>query len=94
MHPWKIEVDRFCRQYLQLEPNIDFPQDAYIRLADAQNAIYTNLFADGAIEFAPTKRYQLRVLKQLVSRIETSIEDWEEHVSVVACNRQRILPSV
>lgn len=74
-------MDRFCRQYLQLEPELDYPKDEYLRLADVQEAIYTRLFATGSIPYEPPARYIVRTLKALVSRIEASIDDWDEHVS-------------
>lgn len=82
--PWERAVDRFCRQYLQLEPQLDFPQDAHLRLAEVQEAIYTRLFATGSIEYEPPARYMVKTLKTLVSRIESSIDDWEEHVSFLS----------
>lgn len=78
---WQKEVDRFCHQYLQLEPNLDFPQAKFIRLPEVQDAIYKRLFVDGAVPYGPPPRYQTKTLKNLVSYIETSIEDWDEHVS-------------
>lgn len=80
---WKHQVERFCRQYLQLESTLDYPQDTFLRLSDVQDAIYSNLFADGAVEYAPPVRYRFATLKELVSRIEASIDNWEEHVSIV-----------
>lgn len=81
MAPWTGEVNRFCRQYLQLEPDLDYPRAEFLQLAQVQDSIYSSLFADGAVEFAPPESHQLRVLKELTSRIEASIVDWEEHVS-------------
>ena len=79
--PWQRAVDRFCRQYLQLEQQLDFPQDAHLRLAEVQEAIYARLFAADSIPYKPPVRYMVRTLKALVSQIESSIEDWDEHVS-------------
>jgi len=76
-----INIEHFCRQYLQLEPALKYPESHSLRCAEVQDAIYHRLFADGAVLFPPPPRYQLRVLKELISRIEDSIEDWEEHVS-------------
>lgn len=80
-HPWKHHVDRFCRQYLQLEPSLDFPPAEYLKLDTVQELIYERLFADDALLYAPPDRYRLRTLKQLIARIEASIDDWDEHVS-------------
>ncbi|TFB06565.1 Protein-lysine N-methyltransferase EFM3 [Trichoderma ghanense] len=74
------QVDRFCRQYLQLEQTLNYPEPQHIRRSDVQDAIYHRLFAEDSLPAgAPPLRYQLRVLKELISRIEASIEDWDEH---------------
>lgn len=76
------QVDRFCYQYLQLEQTLTYPEPQHLRRSDVQDAIYDRLFADNALAAGPPPlRYQVRVLKELVSRIEASIEDWDEHVS-------------
>ncbi|KAL7622704.1 hypothetical protein AAE478_006382 [Parahypoxylon ruwenzoriense] len=72
-------IDRFCRQYLQLERDLDYPSSALLRDADVQDTLYRRIFADGALPYPPPRRYQLRVLKELMSKIETSIEDWDLH---------------
>lgn len=41
--------------------------------------MYKKLFAPDALTCAPPLRYQLRILKELVSRIEASIDDWDQH---------------
>ncbi|KAL6838164.1 putative methyltransferase domain-containing protein [Trichoderma camerunense] len=74
------QVDRFCHQYLQLEQNLNYPEPQNIRLPEVQDAIYQRLFADDSLPGGPPPlRYQVRVLKELVSRIEASIDDWDEH---------------
>lgn len=75
------EVDRLCNQYLQLEPALDFPSGSLLRNADIQEELYHRLFSADALPFPPPLRYQARALKQLLSKIEDSIDDWEEHVS-------------
>ncbi|KAK4066818.1 hypothetical protein Trihar35433_7245 [Trichoderma harzianum] len=78
------QVDRFCHQYLQLEQHLDYPEPQNIRLPEVQDVIYQRLFADDSLPGGPPPlRYQVRVLKELVSRIESSIDDWDEHVSCV-----------
>ncbi|KAI2465410.1 FAM86A protein [Annulohypoxylon bovei var. microspora] len=72
-------IDRFCRQYLQLERDLDYPSSTLLREADVQDTLYNRIFDDGAINYSPPPRYQLRVLKELMSRIEASIEDWDSH---------------
>ncbi|KAH8671673.1 hypothetical protein BX600DRAFT_510337 [Xylariales sp. PMI_506] len=77
--PEDASIVRFCRQYLQLERELDYPGPEHLREDTVQSAIYDRLFADGALAHPPPPRYQLRVLKQLVARIEASIEDWDQH---------------
>ncbi|KAJ3938393.1 uncharacterized protein N0V96_011641 [Colletotrichum fioriniae] len=72
-------VDRFCYQYLQLEPTLEYPTAEVIRETSAQETIYKKLFSDEAPRYSPPARYRLRVLKELVARIESSIEDWDQH---------------
>ncbi|KAF6827158.1 hypothetical protein CPLU01_09231 [Colletotrichum plurivorum] len=72
-------VNRFCNQYLQLEPTLDYPPGHVIREAEAQGVIYKKLFSDEGPRYPPPARYRLRVLKELVARIESSIEDWDQH---------------
>ncbi|KAI1081526.1 putative methyltransferase-domain-containing protein [Whalleya microplaca] len=73
------QLHRFCRQYLQLERDLDYPPAASLQNEDVQNSLYQQLFADGAVAHPPPPRYQLRVLKELMSRIEASIDDWDRH---------------
>lgn len=70
---------RFCRQVLQLWPDLSFPSNA--ELLENQDALYRALFSDAAKPCPLPKHYELRVLKDLVARIEASIEDWDQHVS-------------
>lgn len=74
------QLDRFCRQYLQLELNLDYPEDEHLRNDTFQQFLYAKLFQDNALSHPPPQRYQLRVLKELTKRIEHSIQDWEEEV--------------
>lgn len=76
----KRQLNRFCRQYLQLHLDIDFPSEEHLRKSDLQEHIYARLYEDNAIKYAPPQRYQLRILKELTRRIEESIQDWEEDV--------------
>ncbi|KAM0553069.1 hypothetical protein ACHAPJ_007617 [Fusarium lateritium] len=73
------QVDRFCHQYLQLQPDLDYPEPALLKTSQVQDALFERLFADGAIRYGPPPRFQLRVLKELMARIEASIDDWEEY---------------
>ncbi|KAG0652946.1 Elongation factor methyltransferase 3 [Hyphodiscus hymeniophilus] len=74
------QINRFCRQYLQLLLDPDYPDDVHLRTDAVQQFLYTRLFQENAISHPPPPRYQLRVLKELVKRIEESIQDWDEEV--------------
>ncbi|TVY37209.1 Protein-lysine N-methyltransferase [Lachnellula occidentalis] len=74
----RVQLNRFCRQYLQLQLELDYPHAEYLRKDAFQEAIYSTVFDESVIEHAPPARYQLKVLKKLVKNIEQSIQDWEE----------------
>ncbi len=76
------QVDLLRRQYLQLlEPDLlTIPSVEMLRRPDVQHLLYDNMFNSDNLMFAPTGRYQLRVVKELVLRIETSFADPEEDV--------------
>lgn len=76
----KRQLDRFCRQYLQIDPRPDYPSDEFLRQESFQARIYSRLFQDGALAYSPPPRYQLKVLKELTRRIEASIQDWDQEV--------------
>ncbi|KAI1653841.1 putative methyltransferase-domain-containing protein [Daldinia decipiens] len=92
-------INRFCSQYVQLEKDLDYPPPALLQDADIQDTIYRRIFADDALAYAPPRRYQLRVLKELTSRIEASIEDWDRHgvsddlMNTLSCLLAHPLPS-
>lgn len=73
-------LDRFCRQYLQFFLHLDYPDDQYLRNEAFQETIYTRLFQDGSVPHPPPLIYQVRVLKELLKRIEESIQNWDEEV--------------
>ncbi|CEJ80588.1 hypothetical protein VHEMI00764 [[Torrubiella] hemipterigena] len=75
---WKTSTERFCSQYLQLEDSLDFPPPEVLQLSAVQDYIHERLFADGAVQYGPPLRYQSQKLKQLLSRIEASIDDWDQ----------------
>ncbi|KAI1098376.1 FAM86A protein [Jackrogersella minutella] len=77
--PKDYSIDRFCRQYLQLERNLDYPPSTLLREADVQDTLYNQIFSDGSLTYPPPQRYQLGVIKELMSKIEASIEDWDSH---------------
>lgn len=76
----KAQLDLFCRQYLQLHLNLDYPDAEHLRNDTFQRCLTSRLFEEHALKHAPPQRYQLRALKGLTKRIEESIQDWEEEV--------------
>lgn len=73
------ELELFKRQVLQLvDPKeLQWPSSDSLRSLDVQLRIYQRLFQS---EHPPPERYQLRVLKKLLSLIEESIVDPDEDV--------------
>jgi hypothetical protein len=74
------QLDRFCRQYLQVQLDLDYPDKEHLRNDTFQEVLHAKLFAENTLKHAPPARYQLRALKELTWRIEQSIQDWEEEV--------------
>ena len=72
----------FRRQYFQLfEPDfLAWPPKQLLRDPNAQEWLYRNLFNSELCPHLPSERYQLRVLKPLLAKIEQAIEDPEEDV--------------
>lgn len=70
------------RQYLQLvEPHqLRWPEDATLKAPEVQSWLFTNMFDTDRIASPPPDRYQHRVLKLLISKLEKSIDDPEEDV--------------
>ncbi|KAK6420695.1 hypothetical protein LTR95_016910 [Oleoguttula sp. CCFEE 5521] len=70
----------FRRQYLQIfEPDfLAWPPKQLLRDADVQSWLYKRLFNDEVHSYLPSGRYQLRVLKPLLAKIEKAIEDPNE----------------
>ncbi|KAI1295121.1 putative methyltransferase-domain-containing protein [Xylaria venustula] len=68
------------RQYFQLfEPDfLAWPPPQLLRRSDAQAWLFKHLFDESRNPRLPPERYQLRVLRPLVARIEKSIQDPEE----------------
>ena len=80
------QLHLFRRQYLQLfEPDfLSWPPKQLLRDPDAQAWLYKNLFDAERNPRLPSERYQLRVLKPLLAKIEQAIEDPEEDVGIAA----------
>lgn len=83
---WQQQVDRFCRQYFQLETHLDYPDANCLQLAQVQDEIYSRMFSRDQAEvgIGPPDRYRVKTLKDLVHRIESAIDDWEKHVCLFA----------
>ncbi len=78
------QVARFCWQNLQVDPAPTFPDPEVLCDDGAQEAIYERVFSD-AVPLRPPPRYRVRILKELISRIESAIQDWDQHVSGASC---------
>lgn len=83
------------RQYLQLvEPSqLRWPSDRVLMASDVQSWMFTNLFDLDRVKSPPPERYQLRVLKLLISKLERSIDDPEEDVRFPVSSQQSALSS-
>lgn len=84
----------FRRQYGQLVEHdfLAWPPKQLLRDAGAQTWLYRKLFDHERNSRLPPERYQLRVLKSLLAKIEQSIEDPEEDVgidSLFGCGLER-----
>jgi hypothetical protein len=70
------------RQFFQLvEPQqLRWPENNVLLASQVQSWLFANLFDTDTIRSPPPDRYQLRVLKLLISKLERSINDPEEDV--------------
>lgn len=70
------------RQYFQLvEPSrLTWPDDTTLKTPDVQSWLFSNLFDMANITSPPPGRYQLRILKEVIAKLERSISDPEEDV--------------
>jgi hypothetical protein len=70
------------RQYFQLvEPTkLRWPNDKVLKTSEVQSWMFNSLFDMDGISYPPPERYQLRVLKLLISKLERSINDPEKDV--------------
>lgn len=78
-------IDRFCDQCLQLEPRPHYPDGNLLKRAEVQVEICDRICADGERLPPGNARLQLGVLKELASRIQTSIseEESDDYVRLV-----------
>jgi len=82
------QLTRFRAQYLQvLDPGtLSWPPHAMLKKANVQAWLFKNLFDKQNLQYLPSDRYQARVLKIVLSRIEESIEDTDQDVSAITSN--------
>lgn len=85
-------IDRFCCQYLQLEAHLDYPDGQVLKRPEAQDEIFDRIFA-GCSPSSKSARFQLRVLKELVKRIQDSISDDEADDFVCDIDRHSLFNS-
>lgn len=88
----RAAVDRFCCQYLQLEMHLDYPDGQLLRRPDIQGEIFDRIFL-GQSHSVRNSRLQLRVLKELVARIQASISDdeYDDYVCMLTASDWRYL---
>ena len=82
------QLMRFKAQYLQLlDPGtLCWPCRATLKKTNVQAWLFKNLFDKQTLQYLPNERYQARVLKIALGRIEGSIEDPDQDVSVITSN--------
>ncbi|KZM26878.1 hypothetical protein ST47_g1966 [Ascochyta rabiei] len=75
-----VHLRTLQRQYLQLvDPSqLRWPDAQILKRADVQSWLFVHMFDESRIKSPPPERYQLRVLKLLISKLERSIVDPEE----------------
>ena len=80
----QTSLERFRRQFFQLiDPQeLTWPPKLLLKASESQEWLYEHLFSQDAINYPPPRRYQLRVLKQLLKIIEESVDDPEEDVGM------------
>ncbi|KAI9712103.1 MAG: hypothetical protein M1820_001812 [Bogoriella megaspora] len=73
-------LNTFKRQYFQLiDPDqISWPSNDLLKHPQSQSWLFIQLFDPDGVQYAPPERYQLRVLKQLVGKLEAAMTDPDE----------------
>ncbi|KKA26872.1 hypothetical protein TD95_003276 [Thielaviopsis punctulata] len=74
-----FRIQRFCRQVLQLERQPEFPSGEFLREEATQAEISQLLNDPQRTNSGPPPRYKLRIFKDLLTRIEASIDDWDKY---------------
>ena len=82
------QLAKLKAQYLQLlDPGtLSWPRPATLRKDEAQTWLFKNLFDKQNSQYLPNDRYQARVLKIALARIEESIEDPDQDVRAITSN--------
>lgn len=72
----------FRAQYFQLLDLVQmrWPEAQLLKRPDVQAWLFAEMFDRDSIQYPPPERYQMRVLKRLVSTIEQAIDNPEEDV--------------
>ena len=85
-------VELLRRQYFQcLDPeSLSLPKAELLRLPDTQNQVFSCMFDEAVIKFAPPVRYRFRVLKKIIHAIEEAIEDPDEDVGQCSHNISQV----
>jgi len=82
------QLAKLKAQYLQLlDPGtLSWPRPATLKKDEAQAWLFKNLFDKQNSQYLPNDRYQARVLKIALARIEGSIEDPDQDVRAITSN--------
>ena len=77
-------VELLRRQYLQcLDPeSLSLPNPEVLRLPDTQSRMYSSMFDESRLQYAPSERYRFRVLKRVIGALEEAVEDPDEDVGL------------
>jgi hypothetical protein len=77
-----VQLQILQRQYLQLvEPSqLKWPVAEVLKRPEVQAWTFLHMFDENSIKSPPPERYQLRVLKLLIAKLERAIVDPEEDV--------------
>jgi hypothetical protein len=77
-----LQLQVLQRQYFQLvEPHqLRWPEDVVLMRSHVQAWMFREMFDAENIKAPPPDRYQLRVLKLLISKLERAFKDPEEDV--------------
>jgi hypothetical protein len=77
-----LQLQVLSRQYFQLvEPHqLRWLEDSVLKQPNVQAWMFHEMFDTEKLKSPPPDRYQLRVLKMLISKLEGAINDPEEDV--------------